>query len=170
MTTEEKLMGANNAMNDILRRSGVNYINVLDEKIKMYSETDKMITPKSYEHAFDILQSGKEKYITFKEAATNLASKTNEFKEHVNIVLEKLNDLSEEINKNKFKYGLKGQIKQSIELNGEMPEMTEEQQHAFEQPYAQTPADIVGKGGKKTRRRRKSKRSKSKRRKIIKRH
>lgn len=164
--TEKNLIDANNALEHLLRTSNPRYINVLDEKIKMVNDADIMAHPSNYKEFFDLIEAGRQLYRRYNNIITDMDNKINEFKEQSNLVLEKLDKLAESVNKNKFKYGLKGQIKQSIKLQREMPEMTEEQQHAFEQPYAQTPADILGRGGKKTRR---SKRPKSKRRKTKKR-
>jgi len=100
------------------------------------------------------IAAGRFIYRQYLDLVTNLYNKANEFKEQINVVFEKLDKLAKAVNNNKFKFGLKGQIKRSIERSIEVerkekPEMTEEQQHAFEQPYAQTPADISGRGGKK---------------------
>jgi len=102
-----------------------------------------MSSPSNYNENFDTIENVRRLYTRYKVLATDMDDKINEFKEQTNLIFEKLDKMAEAINKNKFKYGLKGQIKQSIKLQRQMPEMTEEQQHAFEQPYVETPADIV---------------------------
>ncbi len=62
-----------------------------------------------------------------------------------------LNNFAQKINENKFKYGLKGQIKQSINVMGKKPRMTYEQLHAYREDFSETPT--VKKGGKKSSRR-----------------
>lgn len=121
-----------------------------------------MVNPSYYQQFFDQIEHSRRLYTGYKDVATDMDNKLNELKEQINVVFEKLDEFGEALNKNKFKYGLKGQIKKFIRTQREIPEMTEEQQHAFEQPYAQTPFE---RGGK---RRRKTKRVKSKRRKTRK--
>lgn len=60
-----------------------------------------------------------------------------------------LNNYAQKINENKFKYGLKGQIKQSINVMENKPPMTYEQEHAYSEDFSETPT--VKKAGKKYR-------------------
>lgn len=171
-THGDKIVAATNALEDLLRNRTPEYMEALDRKIQMYNDADRMISPPQYQQIFNTIETGRFLYRQYLDLVTNLYNKANEFKEQINVVFEKLDKLAKAVNNNKFKFGLKGQIKRSIERSIEVerkekPEMTEEQQHAFEQPYAQTPADISGRGGRKTRRIRKTK--KSKRRKTKKR-
>jgi hypothetical protein len=160
----KKIINAKNAMETIIniRR---NTINVIDEKIRMFNDADKMATRGSYEMNFDLIEERRRDFIKDKELINSTSNKLNEFNDVVNVCIEKTDKLAEAVNNNRLKFGLKGQIKQTLTRQrrlGERPRMTLEQRHAFQQPYAETPADIIGRGGKKTRKRHKSKRHKSK--------
>lgn len=112
----------------------------LDKEI---SKMDNAKQPKSqpnYEHWFDSINSNKKFY---KQIKKNIASTTNkaiELNDHLNAIIEKLNSVASAINNNKMKFGLRGQLKKTIESHDPEIELTMEQQHALEQPYAQTPS------------------------------
>jgi hypothetical protein len=69
-------------------------------------------------------------------------------------------------NKNRLDFGLKGQIKKQLETSGQLPEMTYEQQHAFEQPYAKTYNPSGGKMSRRKQRTHKRKANKKNRKKM----
>jgi hypothetical protein len=121
------------------------------KKIKAYLESD--INPTLSNNDYNIMFSKKEE---IDEVIEDLKYMIPKYIEKLNAILEKtnefettINELGSSFNKSKLKFGLKGHIKQSLKSRDELPEMTEEEQHHYEQPDEVTPYPSNGKGGKK---------------------
>jgi hypothetical protein len=152
----------NNYIDKELTQTNPRFMNVIDEKIKMTNDFNELVTPEKYNEMFNIIDNAKNKLNVNKEITVNTINHLNQYIDSLNLCLEKNDILTQALNNNRLKFGLKGQIKQYIQRQQELPEMTEEQQHAFQQPYAETPSNVLGRGGRRTRRTRRPKTRRSK--------
>jgi len=137
------------------------FIDNLNTKIHEISSANIPISETNYDIWLSMIERVRDLLNIDEEFWQAISYQNNNLYEGIQNIRERLDKLAVETNKNRAKFGLKGQIKRGIEKNEIMPtaNMTFEQEHAYRMPYAETPSKI---GGKK----RKPKRSKTKRTKM----
>jgi hypothetical protein len=167
MTTSRKVFrDLNNWIGEeITKNQGFNQI--LNDKTKMFNEGNKQANLEKYNEALTNIENLIPLKTELKERSVNTINNLNQYIDSINLNLEKMNEFVRAINNNRLRFGLKGQLKRELEEQ-QLPHelLTEEQKHALEQPYQETPSHFSDRGGKKTRRR--TKRQKTRRRKIKK--
>ena len=116
------------------------FADTLRSKIENFRNTTEPLSNESYEMWFNTLDLGRNVSIPrARQQVESLRTMTEEYNKNINRVDELHNEIAKIINENKFKYGLKGQIKKSLEGIQLPPGIPEEANHVLEQPYAPTP-------------------------------
>ena len=110
-----------------------------------------------YESIFDNIETWENKLRSAKIWSENITSSVENLNKEIEAVDQKINEAKTALNKNKFKFGLKGQLKQSLSESNPS-EMTAEEADAFEAPYIETPFNPERGGNRKKSRKTKKRR------------
>jgi len=142
-------------------------IDVESAKIEEINACDEPLTPAKYHEFHDILDDILAKVSFHEDQIVQIKEEISEYDAAIKAARKKSDELGKALNKNKFKFGLKGTLKQSYSRSGScMRRLTEEEQHARSQPYAATPyepasyAHTSG-GGAQTRKKKRTRKQKT---------